>query len=129
MIARDQIARRHRAMEDRVLQISAVSGTGTTSPGRVSSVLPSAPERLTRRGQVGVGRRLASFGRVVEEAGDLVHEAAAIGRRIDAERLRERGGAAGDRHVLGDGGCGGVTRRRRRRAQQQNQQSGRRPAP
>ncbi|HZW53500.1 MAG TPA: ATP-binding protein, partial [Candidatus Elarobacter sp.] len=39
---------------------------------------------------------------VEEETGHVVHEGAAIGNRIDAEHARERGAAAGHRHILGN---------------------------
>ena len=103
----DQLARRDRAMEDRAAPEVRGQRHRHDIAGRVSIDAASARRRLTRGEQVRVGRRLAAFRRVVEQTRDLVDEARAIGRRIDAERLRERSGAAGDRHVLGDGGCGG----------------------
>ena len=110
---RDQLARRHRAMKDRrAPEVSRQRHRHHVAGPRVQ-VLPSAPQGLPRRRQIRLGRRPSSFGRVVEEAGDLVHEAAAIGYGIDPERLRKRSGAAGDRHVLGNSRCRGITRQYR----------------
>jgi hypothetical protein len=126
----DQIARRDRTMKNRRAPELRRQRHRHEIAGPRVGLLPSATRRLTRGGQVRVGRRLAPFRRVVEETGDLVDEAAAVGSRIDSQRLSERDRAAGDRDVLGNSGGGvGVTRHHRQRAQQQNQQSGRRPAP
>ena len=122
----DQLARRHRAMEDRgAPEIRGQRHRHELARTRVDR-RPTARRRLARGVQVRVGRRPPPFGRVVEKPRDLVDEPAAVGRRIDPERLRERDGATGDRHVLGNGGCGGWMKLKYRynRGAQQAQQRG-----
>jgi len=97
----------YRAMEDRAApQIAGQRNRNRLAGSRVE-LRPAARQRLARRVEIGVSGRPPPFGRVVQNSRDLVDEAAAVRRRIDPERARERNGATGDRHVLGNGGRSG----------------------
>src|SRR6185503_2779287 len=113
---------RHRALEDGgAPQVRRQRDRHRFPRTRVDLRKPSraAGHRLTQRVQVGVGRRPPPLRRVVQDAGDLVDEASALRHRVDAERLRKRGGTAGQRHVLGNcrGGRSELKYRYNRKAQ------------
>ena len=81
--------------------MSTVSGIGTVSaaaPG-VSGLL-DGPRRNEAAALARVVRR--AFGRRVREPRELGHEAGALGRRRNAQRLRHRRRPARHRHVLRD---------------------------
>ncbi len=104
-----QLVARDAAMKDRVAPHVGTErhrheiGRGAVG-GRTFDPLAAA-RRLSQRFKKPHGLGAATLRVVVNQPRDLVQEAATVRHRIDAERVGERLGAAGHRHVLdGHGG-------------------------